>query len=265
MSELWLPNRIRTRIAGKAYQENHVGMSDSSVFIFDDVVLKIQKHSSETDNEYKICLWLEQKIPTPQILAYEIHDEKSYCLMSRITGRMACEDVYLKNPQRLLEVVVNALHMLWSVDITDCPCDNSLDVKLEAARYNIENHLVDLEHVEPETFGEDGFRSPEELLVWLETNRPSEELVFSHGDFSLPNILAEDDQIRGFIDLGKMGIADKWQDLAICYRSLKHNFEGKYNGGVPYAGYSPTMLFEKLGIPIDWKKLRYYLLLDELF
>ena len=50
----------------------------------------------------------------------------------------------------------------------------------------------------------------------------------------MPNVFADGDRISGFIDLGKAGKADRWQDLAICYRSLKHNFEGRYNGGLPH-------------------------------
>ena len=60
----------------------------------------------------------------------------------------------------------------------------------------------------------------------------------------MPNVFADGDRISGFIDLGKAGKADRWQDLAICYISLKHNFEGRYNGGFPYPGYHPDMLFE---------------------
>lgn len=102
------------------------------------------------------------------------------------------------------------------------------------------------------------------LLSWLEANRPEEELVLSHGDFCLPNIFLEKEKLSGFIDLGRMGLADKWQDIALCYRSLKHNFEGYYGGKV-YEGFDPDILFEALGIEPDWQKLNYYILLDELF
>ena len=64
--------------------------------------------------------------------------------------------------------------------------------------------------------------------------------------------------------MSRCGIADKWQDIALCYRSLLHNFSGKYGGKV-YEGFSPELLFEKLGIEPDWEKIRYYILLDELF
>ena len=74
----------------------------------------------------------------------------------------------------------------------------------------------------------------------------------------------KDDRIAGFIDLGKAGMADRYQDIALCYRSLKHNAEGAYGGKV-YEGFQPEKLFEELGIEPDWEKVRYYLLLDELF
>lgn len=260
-----LPDAIKSIVHDKPYEENNVGMSDSRVLMFDDMVLKIQAASEEAENEVRVSRWLQGRIPVPRIEAYCTEDEEAYCLMSRIYGKMACDEAYMTNPQKLMDIVTQALRMLWSVDISDCPCDNSLSVKLAMARYNVENGLVDLDNVEPETFGEGGFASSAELLRWLESNRPEEDLVFSHGDFCLPNLFADGDKVTGFIDLGKMGIADRWQDIALCYRSMKHNFEGKYSSGKSYDGYYPEMLFEKLELKPDWEKLKYYILLDELF
>ena len=260
-----IPNTIRRLMEGRSFEENHIGMSDSRVLMAEDLVLKIQRPSPETENECKVCRWLDRRIPVPEILACEISDGMAYTLMTRMKGKMLCDETYMADPQRLLRIVCQGLNLLWKVDITDCPCDSTLDVRLQAARYNVENGLVDLDNVEEDTFGENGFADPEELLRWLEGNRPEEDPVFSHGDFCMPNIFADGDRISGFIDLGKTGKADRWQDLALCYRSLKANFEGRYNGGFPYPGYRPGMLFETLGIRPDPEKLRYYLLLDELF
>lgn len=141
---------------------------------------------------------------------------------------------------------------------------DKLDRKLELAKYRVEYDMIDINTVEPDTFGKDGFASPEELFQWLAEHKPQEEPVLSHGDFSLPNILFKEDSLAGFIDLGRMGIADKWQDIALCYRSLLYNFDGKY-GGKKYEDYHPERFFEKLGIEPDWEKIKYYRLLDELF
>lgn len=76
-------------------------------------------------------------------------------------------------------------------------------------------------------------------------------------------MFAENGQITGYIDLGKAGVADRWQDIALCYRSLKQNFGGKF--GAKNRDFSPDALFDKLDIKKDLEKLRYYILLDELF
>lgn len=99
---------------------------------------------------------------------------------------------------------------------------------------------------------------------WLKKNKPKQELVFSHGDLCLPYIFLKDGRVSSFIDLGDSGIGDKWRDIALCYRSLKHNFDGTY-GGRAVEDFNPNWLFEVIGLKPDWEKLRYYILLDELF
>lgn len=259
-----LPKEIQDLIAGQAYTVDEAGMSGSDILIFADKVLKIQPETEETRSERAVMRWLKGKISAPEILADVQKDGKNYLLMTRIPGKMSCDQEYLENPGLLVSLLAKALKTLWSVEITDCPAVWNLDAKLGAARKNVEQGLVDVNNVEPESFGENGFSDPAALLSWLEANRPEEELVLSHGDFCLPNIFLEKEKLSGFIDLGRMGLADKWQDIALCYRSLKHNFEGYYGGKV-YEGFDPDILFEALGIEPDWQKLNYYILLDELF
>ena len=156
--------------------------------------------------------------------------------------------------------------MLWETDVSDCPCSVSrLTNRLKAAEYNVAHGLVDIENTEPETFGKGSFKDPEELLDWLKNNRPPEDIVLTHGDYCLPNIFAKGDQISGFIDLGKAGPADRWQDIAIAIRSLAHNFDGRYFNGKPIFDFKPQMLLDALGVEMNEGKYRYYYLLDELF
>lgn len=184
--------------------------------------------------------------------------------MTRVQGKMSCDEEYMKDPMKLTELLAGALKLLWHIDVTECPCIWNIDRKLEMAEYQVENNMVDTQNVEPDTYGENGFASPKELFQWLVENKPNEELVLSHGDFCLPNIMFEGKELKGYIDLGRMGVADRWQDIALCYRSLLHNYDGKY-GGKKYEGFYPEMLFERLGIEPDMEKIRYYILLDELF
>lgn len=261
---VFIPDTIKSIIGDLPYDLDTTGLSGSQVLMFLDTVLKIEKYHKNGDETVQVMKWLEGKIPVPKVLCHEVCGEYRYLLMSKVTGKMSCNEYYMERPQELLGLLAEALEMLWSVDISDCPRRRDLDTELEEARYRVENGLVDVEQVEPETFGENGFASPSELLKWLESNKPPIEPALSHGDFCLPNIFLNNGRISGFIDLGDTGVADKWRDISLCYRSLKHNFDGTFGGKV-YSGFDPDMLFEKLNIEPDRDKLKYYILLDELF
>lgn len=259
-----LPNNISNMIGEETYLVDQTGLSDSSVFLFHDKVLKIQQCNEEAENEYQMMLWLQGKLNVPKIIGYEIEGDKSYLLMDKCEGLMACDETYMTNPQLQAKLLAKGLHNLWNVSIENCPSDCSLNIKLALAKYNVEHDLVDVDNVEPDTFGENGFKDPQELLEWLYENRPEEEFVLSHGDYCLPNVFIQDGDKISYIDLGKTGIADKWCDIALCYRSISNNYHGRYHNK-SYSGMDDNLLFKELGIEPDWKKIKYYILLDELF
>lgn len=264
MDKIFIPNNIYEIIKDMPYSIDVIGLSNSHVICFDDMILKIEKQNEESDNEYIMMKWLEDKLPVPKVLYSMKENGINFLLMSRIQGKMSCSTDLLENPNHLVKLLADGLRMLWNVDVSKCPYNSSIDNKLRQAEIIVQSNLCDMENVEPTTYGESGFENPEALLQWLKDNKPDEELVFSHGDFCLPNIIIEDDKINGFIDLGRSSIADKYQDLALCYRSLQHNYDGKYGGGV-YEGFDATILFKELNIVTDWNKIKYYILLDELF
>lgn len=261
-----LPERIYNIVGTQDYTVDSIGESGSEVRIYNKYVLKIQPHSKETDNESAIVQWLNHQIPLPKISVYAVENDMAFTLMSKVEGKMLCEMEYLNKPELVIDLVAQSLKKMWEIDVSDCPYQTSrLTERLKAAEYNVSNKLVDLDNTEPETFGENGFESPEELLEWLKHNRPQEDIVLTHGDFCLPNIFAKGNEISGFIDLGKMGPADRWQDIAIAVRSLEHNFDGRYFGGKRIFDFKPQMLPDALSIEFDEEKYRYYILLDELF
>lgn len=259
-----LPQNIQNFISGKEYTIDDVGLSNSKILIFDDSVLKVEKYSKDNEETAKMMKWLEGKLPVPKVICYEKNSEFQYLLMSKIKGKMSCNKYYMERPKELIKILASALKMLWSVDISNCPRNCDIDVKLKEANLRVQNNLVDIERVDPKTFKEGRFSSPTSLLNWLVDNKPKKELVLSHGDFCLPNIFINNDKISGFIDLGRIGIGDKWNDIALCYRSLKWNAQGRY-GGNGYPKLNPDMLFDALEIEPNYEKIEYYTLLDELF
>jgi aminoglycoside 3'-phosphotransferase-1 len=63
--------------------------------------------------------------------------------------------------------------------------------------------------------------SAEDVWKAIQTQLPLEpDLVVTHDDFSLDNVLIEDSGITGCIDVGGTGLADRYHDLAICWSDL---------------------------------------------
>lgn len=270
-----LPESIREKVSGKDFRIDDLGKSGSRIFLFDDCVLKCEKLLDASDTEadlfredqdktVEVMRWISGKLPVPEVLAYEKDEKYRYLLMSKIPGTVACDPYYMEHPKEMIPVLADALKLLWSIDISDCPRKTDIDTVLSEAEYRVRNDLVDLSDTEPKTFGEGGFKDAEELLSWLKENKPSYEPVLSHGDFCLPNVFIQDGKLSGLIDLGNTGTSDKWMDIALCYRSLKHNADGTWGSKV-YPDIRPEVLFEELGIKPDWEKIHYYILLDELF
>ncbi len=57
---------------------------------------------------------------------------------------------------------------------------------------------------------------------------PIERLVVCHGDACAPNTLIGDDgRCCGHVDLGDLGVADRWADLAVATLSLGWNYPGR--------------------------------------
>lgn len=257
------PPEIAMHTAGKDFTMDATGLSGAAIALFDDMVLRTEPDSEESRNHIAMLRWLEGKLPAPRIIETAVRDNRSWTLMTRLRGEMACAEAWRSDPHRLVRELAKAMRSLWDIDVSDCPVDQSPDAKLARARRIVESGQVNMELVDPETFGEGGFSSPAELLCWLEEHKPPFEPVLTHGDFCLPNVFLGDWRVSGLLDLGRSGAGDKWTDIAICWRSLRDNFGGHYGEAVP--GFHPDELFDALGIEKDEQRLRYYLLMDELF
>ncbi len=75
------------------------------------------------------------------------------------------------------------------------------------------------------------------------------DVVVCHGDPCAPNtVIGEDGRWTGHVDLGSLGTADRWSDLAVCSMSLDWNFG---------EGWQP-LFFSAYGIERDEDSIRRY-------
>ena len=84
---------------------------------------------------------------------------------------------------------------------------------------------------------------------WVTDSLPADRLVVCHGDACAPNTLVDDDGLCcGHVDLGDLGVADRWADLAVATLSLSWNYTGEWE----------HELFDAYGIDPDPERVDFY-------
>lgn len=78
MNTISFPAKIAALISGETYQTDEIGMSDASVLLFEDKVLKIQESNEEAFNEYRMLTWLGGKLPVPKVFAIVLDSYKQF-------------------------------------------------------------------------------------------------------------------------------------------------------------------------------------------
>ncbi len=257
-----IPASVAAVLGKRTGKMDGLGKSQAQVVLFDDYVLKIRPSGDWDTADVRILEWLAGKAPVPQVAAHEVQEGQDWLLMTRIRGQELCRPEVMNNPTLLLDCMAEALHTLWAIPAETCPFERTVADNLSHAEAAILAGRFDPSGCEPETFGPGGFENPEALLDWLKIHLPPQDRVVTHGDFCLPNLFTDGTRFTGFIDVGNVGAGDRWMDLALGWRSLKHNSDGHY--GNTYPEINPDDLFQAAGVEKVEEKLRYYILLDEL-
>jgi kanamycin kinase len=90
---------------------------------------------------------------------------------------------------------------------------------------------------------------PPPWVIGSSPSPPVDQAVVCHGDACAPNTLIDDDgRPCGHVDLGDLGIADRWADLAVATLSLSWNYGRCWDGD----------LFEAYGVDPDTARVDRY-------
>jgi aminoglycoside phosphotransferase len=255
-----LPPNISDILKNYSLEQNTIGCSGSTVYKVNNfrqgsnAFLKIC-HKSKYDKllrEKSILNWLSGKLPIPEVLLFCENQEYEFIVLSEIVGIPSFASELRNNPNNVMEKLGNGLHLIHSIDITNCPFSETIKNKIARVEDNIQKNRVDISNFEPENYGKDINELYTNLLGYLPIK---EDVVFTHGDFCMPNILINNNKISGFIDLGMAGISDRYQDLALAIRSLKYNGFSENEQNIFLSSYGVKNL--------DQKKFQFFLLLDE--
>lgn len=168
--------------------------------------------------------WAQPHVTVPRVIARGSSDGAEWLVTAAIAGTSAIDPRWADSPAIAARAIGAGLrHLHDTLPVHVCPFDWSVSAR-----------TVGLTPAERAALG---------------PTPPIDRLVVCHGDACAPNTLVgEDGRFAGHVDLGSLGTADRWADLAVAAMSLDWNFDQP----------RPDVLFEAYGVAPDEARLAFY-------
>ena len=169
--------------------------------------------------EAAMTAFLHGKGLAAEVLAYE-SGEKDWLLTRAVPGEDCTFGRYLENPGRLSEILGERLRFLHELPTEGCPISDHTARYLQTAEENRSKGLFD-----PFYYPGGDITAEKAWEIVRETAPQLKSDVILHGDYCLPNVMLDDWQFSGFIDLDHGGIGDRHIDLYWGCWSLGFNLK----------------------------------------
>ncbi len=162
--------------------------------------LKWRPHASGVDlsAEAARMRWARTHVSVPRVLELDCDELGCWLLTEALEGESAVSPRWVAAPEIAVAAIGRGLRTLHdSLPVQQCPFSWSVEDRLRDA-------------ADPAALG---------------AHPPIDRLVVCHGDACSPNtILREDGSVSGLVDLGHLGVADRWADLAIATWATEWNY-----------------------------------------
>ncbi|MGC0365317.1 kanamycin kinase [Rhodococcus sp. 27YEA15] len=183
-----------------------------------EVTLELEAHK---------IMWASSYLSVPAVLEVGHSGEESWLVTRAIVGDSAVSQRWLADPATAVRAVGRGLRDVHeSVPVEECPWRWDPATRIESAAKR-------------------GIRAGDDL------RRPPviDRLVVCHGDACCPNtVLTEVGDVSGHLDLGSLGVADRWADIAVAAMSTLWNYGPGWE----------SELVAAYGLPFDQARMDYY-------
>ena len=224
------PAELRPLLTGANLYDSSCSEAARVIFIDKDGGLFLKcAAKGALEREAAMTRYFYTKGLSVNVLAY-ISDESDWLLTSKIPGNDCTTAKYLEQPERLCDIFAEQLAILHGIDFKDCPVPNHTELILAKAERNKRGGNYDKSQF-PDNWG---YKSEEEAWQIVETHShllKTDTLL--HGDYCLPNIILNDWNFSGFIDLGNGGVGDRhvdifWAAWTLYWNLHTHNYRERF-------------------------------------
>jgi kanamycin kinase len=147
--------------------------------------------------------WAARYVAVPQLLGVGVDQDRGWLHTRGLPGLSAVHPRWLAAPEVAVRAIGAGLRELHDgLPTRTCPFEWSASSRLAALTPT--------------------------ARIGLDEPPPVDRLVVCHGDACAPNTLIDDEgRCCGHVDLGELGVADRWADLAVATLSLGWNYPGR--------------------------------------
>ncbi len=192
--EVRIPEAVRDLAEGRTVTPVWCNERGGTTFaVGDDAFVKWSPvDGPDLAGEVERLTWARRHVVVPDVVALGQDDDGSWLVTAALHGTSAVSPRWIADPSTAVTAIgegLRALHDALPVDI--CPWSWSVADRGASA----------------------------------EDAPPLDRLVVCHGDACAPNTLLDDDgHWMGHVDLGRVGVADRWADLAVATWSTVWNY-----------------------------------------
>ncbi|WP_436771656.1 phosphotransferase [Yinghuangia sp. YIM S09857] len=192
--------------------------------------------------------WAQRWAAVPPVVDHGSDADGDWLVTREVPGVSAVDPRWAADPAVPAAAVGAGLRRLHdTLPVADCPFDWSVARRLVRA----DERIAEGEGPE-ERFAGHRHLTTAEARARLAEPPQVDRLVVCHGDACVPNtLLGGDGSFTAHVDLGSLGTADRWADLAVAAWSLEEDFGPGYEG----------VLYDAYGVAPDAERLAYYRLL----
>src|SRR5919206_1808907 len=225
---LTVPLAVRTLASGRRPRlvwENEVGGRTYEVGEDPDrCFVKWSPHAAGIDlgREIDRLRWAVRFTPVPQVLAHGADATGSWLLTRALPGESAVSERWRAVPARAVAAIGSGLRALHeALPVAASPFSWAAADRVADARVRARAGEID-----PSRWHEIHQHLTVDVALKLVAEPPPvDQQVVCHGDACAPNtLLTEDGAWSGHVDLGALGVADRWADLAVATWSTEWNY-----------------------------------------